>query len=211
MRTPNEKLKADILEAARQEFLTHGYLGAQLREIADKAGATTGSIYKYYKGKEDLFDALVAEPAAKLEQRYLDAQQEFASLPLNLQLETLPEIPETQFWMVDYLYDHFDAFKLITCCSTGTKYAGYIERLIKIEVESSRKLIDLMTKAGMKIHQIDDELSHIVASALFYGMFETVRHDMPRKKAYDYMISLKDFYSAGWFKILGVSSHENIP
>ena len=52
MRTPNEKLKADILEAARQEFLTHGYLGAQLREIADKAGATTVPSINTTKGRK---------------------------------------------------------------------------------------------------------------------------------------------------------------
>ena len=44
-----------------------------------------------------------------------------------------------------------------------------------------------------------------MSSALFNGMFETVRHDMPREKAMQYMNSLRDFYSAGWFKILGIT------
>jgi len=28
---------------------------------------------------------------------------------------------------------------------------------------------------------------------------------MPREKALRYMASLRDFYSAGWFKLLGIS------
>ena len=206
MRPLNEKLKADILEAAKQEFLTHGYLGAQLREIAARTGVTTGAVYKYYKDKAALFEALVDEPARALEQRYRETQEKFAALPLKQQLEGLDEISgDGQLWMMHYVYDHFDAFKLIICCSEGTKYAHYIDMLIDVEVEASHTLISLMTQAGMKLYPIDDELIHIVASALFSGMFETVRHNMSREKAFSYMISLKDFYSAGCFKILGIS------
>ncbi len=63
MRLQNEKLKMDILSAAKKEFLANGYIRAQLREIAKGANATTGAIYKYYTDKEALFDALVEKPA----------------------------------------------------------------------------------------------------------------------------------------------------
>jgi len=35
-------------------------------------------------------------------------------------------------------------------------------------------------------------------------MFETIRHDMPREKAMVYMDDLRNFYSAGWFRLLGI-------
>ena len=57
----------------------------------------------------------------------------------------------------------------------------------------------------MKVMPLDDELIHIVSSMLFNGMFETVRHNMSREKAIQHMCSLKEFYSAGWFKILGLT------
>ena len=205
MRLQNEKLKMDILSAAKKEFLANGYIRAQLREIAKGANATTGAIYKYYTDKEALFDALVEKPAQELESRYRKTQQAFASLSLEEELKNLPEVSDDgQMWMMEHIYNHFDAFKLITCCSEGTRYAGYIDTLIQIEVDASLLLIDKMKQAGMKVQQIDVELIHIVSSALFAGMFETVRHGMPREKAYGYMLSLRDFYSAGWFKILGI-------
>ena len=205
MRLANDKLKSDLLQAAKKEFLSHGFLGAQLRDIAAQAGVTTGAIYKYYRGKEDLFGELVAQPARELEQRYREIQQSFAQLPLEEALTNLPEISDDgQMWMMEYLYDHFDAFKLIACCSEGTKYVSYIDVLTQVEVDASIALISKMEEAGMHIHQIDEELVHIVANSLFSGMFETIRHDMPREKAFGYMVSLRDFYSAGWFKILGM-------
>jgi len=57
----------------------------------------------------------------------------------------------------------------------------------------------------MQVLPLDDELIHMIASALFNGMFETVRHDMPREKAMMYADSMRAFYSAGWFRILGIS------
>lgn len=206
MRPVNEKLAADLLEAGKREFLEFGFRGASLRHIAAALEVTTGAIYRYYQDKEALFDALVAEPAETLLNRYRTIQSSFADQPLESQLAGLPEVSDDgQIWMMTYVYDHFDAFKLIVCCAAGTRYEYYLDQLAEIEVHASRLLIDRMLAAGYAVAPIDDELIHIVSSALFNGMFETVRHDMPRAKAFEHMNSLRDFYSAGWFKILGIA------
>ena len=106
--------------------------------------------------------------------------------------------------MMYFLYDHFDAFKLIACCSSGTKYEHYLYTLAEIEDHSGRLLVDRMVDAGYPIRRLDDELIHIMSTALFNGMFETIRHDMPREKAMVYMDDLRNFYSAGWFRLLGI-------
>lgn len=207
MKLVNEKLAADLLKAGSKEFLSMGFQGASLRSIAASLGVTTGAIYRYYSDKEALFDALVEEPAKTLVEQYRELQKSFAAMPLERQLCELPEVPdEKQLWMLRHIYDHFDAFKLIICCSAGTKYEHYIDTLIEIEANSSRALIDRMTAEELKIRCVDDELIHIVSSALFFGMFETVKHEMPFEKAVIYTNSLREFYSAGWFKILGLSN-----
>lgn len=205
MRLINEKLASDLVLAGKKEFLEHGFLGASMRNIAASSGVTTGALYRYYTDKEALFEAAVEPAAGKLQEMYRQVQLAFSDLSLNDQLNSLPEVTDNESrWMMEFIYDHHDEFKLIACCSTGTKYEHYIDTLIEIEVNSSRALIDRMIADGLPVQDIDDELSHIVASALFNGIFETLRHDMPREKAMKYMSSLRDFYSAGWFKILGL-------
>lgn len=206
MRPVNEELAAALLEAGKQEFLKKGYLGASMREIAAAAGVTTGALYRYYTDKEALFEALVEEPARKLQEQYRERQQEFADQPLDAQLHSMRQVSDSAAdWMIAYLYSHFDAFKLIACHAAGTRYEYYIDTLIEIEAESGRRLIDRMREAGMPAQELDGGLIHILSGALFNGMFETVRHDMPRNKAVRYMDSLRDFYAAGWFKVLGIS------
>ena len=206
MRLENRKLANDLLEAGKREFLEKGFQGASLRSIAASLGVTTGAIYGYYTDKEAMFEALVSEPARTLVDRYRDIQQAFANRPLEEQVSDLPEVPDVEAsWMLNHIYDHFDAFKLIVCASSGTRYEHYLDTLAEIEDNSGRTLVDKMRAAGYPVPEIDDELIHIMSTALFNGMFETVRHDMPREKAMKYMDSLRDFYSAGWFKILGIT------
>lgn len=157
-------------------------------------------------GKQEfLFDVLVEEPARVLEERYRAIQKGFADQPVDAQVQTLPEVSDEGYsWMVEYIYDHFDAFKLIVCCSTGTRYEHYLDVLTEIEVNSSIVLMEKMKAAGYHLEELDENLIHMVASSMFNGMFETVRHDMPREKANSYMNSLREFYSAGWFRLLGI-------
>ena len=61
-----------------------------------------------------------------------------------------------------------------------------------------------MQQQGLNVLPLDDDMVHILASSLFNGMFETVRHDTPKEKAVAYVDTLRIFYSAGWFKILGI-------
>ena len=50
-----------LLESARDEFMKHGFIKADLKTICDNAGVTTGAVYKRYKGKEELFQAVVKD------------------------------------------------------------------------------------------------------------------------------------------------------
>lgn len=206
MRPVNEKLAADLLEAGKKEFLAHGFQGASMRNIAAAAGVTTGALYRYYLDKEALFDALVEGPAGTLEASYRKQQKDFAEQTLQSQLAGLPEISDgTAAWWMDYIYDHYDAFKLIACCSAGTRYEHYIDTLIDIEAESGRRLIDRMKEEGIPVQDMDDGLIRMLSGCMLNGIFETVRRDMPREQAAAYTNSLRDFYSAGWFKILGLA------
>ena len=45
----------DILAAANEVFLSNGFSKANMQDIADKAGIGKGTIYEYFKSKDDLF------------------------------------------------------------------------------------------------------------------------------------------------------------
>jgi TetR/AcrR family transcriptional repressor of mexJK operon len=55
-----------IVSAAAEMFAAHGYEGAGLDHIAEKAGVSKQTIYNHFGAKEALFRAIVAELAAEL-------------------------------------------------------------------------------------------------------------------------------------------------
>lgn len=205
MRPTNEKLAADILEAGKKEFLVHGFQSASMRRIAASVDATTGAIYRYYADKEALFDALVSEPAETMLAHYRAEHEDFQLMSPTEQVRHLgPERTVGVNWMIEFIYDHYDAFKLIACSSAGTRWEHYIDELTRVEVEGTEPFLATLAACGKTVRTLDNELIHIVANMLFSGIFEAVMHDMPREKALEYMQSLEDFYAAGWERLLGI-------
>lgn len=202
----DESTQTRILDTGKTEFLQKGYEGASLRNIAAQAGVTTGAIYGYFHDKASLFDAIVEEPASHLRDWYLSVQTEFDAYPAEYKEKQLHGYTSQALEeFIRYVYQHFHVFKLIVCCSAGTKYEHYIDSLIEIEIEHTKRFINALESIGNQIPKIDDDMSHILSSAFYYGIFETVVHDMSEEKALVYIRTLNRFYSAGWDTILGLS------
>jgi AcrR family transcriptional regulator len=64
-----EVLRQDILDAARELFVEHGYDAVSMRRIADRIEYSPTTIYLYFRDKADLFDCLCAETLELLVQR----------------------------------------------------------------------------------------------------------------------------------------------
>ena len=64
--------------------------------------------------------------------------------------------------------------------------------------------MNVLRQIGYPIKEIDLQLEHMLASGMFGAFFETIIHDMPKKQAVHYVKELKEFYMAGWQKIMGL-------
>src|SRR4051812_23287347 len=52
--------RRQIIDGARAVFLAQGFDAASMGEIARAAGVSKGTLYVYFKSKEDLFGAIVS-------------------------------------------------------------------------------------------------------------------------------------------------------
>ena len=193
-----------IQEAAMAEFLDKGFLGSSLRQIVKNAGVTTGAFYGYFSSKEALFASIVEPHAAAIMGRFMQAQQDFAELPEAEQPQHVGvESTKCTEWMVDYIYQHMDACKLLICCAEGTSYETFVHNMVEAEVEYTQRYMEVLRRLGRDIPVLDKSLCHIIASGMFNGIFEIVVHDMPRDQAMQDVDQLRDFYTAGWLKLMG--------
>lgn len=194
-----------ILDEAEKEFLAHGFKNASLRNIVKTAGFTLGAFYGYFKTKEELFDALVKEHYDLFIGNFKKAQRDFALLPPEEQPRNVGH-SSTGFigWAVEYMYAHFAVFKLLLCCSDGTRYSSLIHDMVEIEMKGTYAFIRVLKKSGRAVPEIDRQLAHMLVSGMFSAFFEIIVHDMKKEKAVVYMRTLREFYSAGWLKIMGL-------
>lgn len=193
-----------VHEAAMAEFLDKGFQGASLRQIVKNAGVTTGAFYGYFSSKEALFASIVEPHAAALMGRFMEAQTSFSELPEQEQPEHMGlESSQCVHWMVDYICDHREPVKLLLTRSEGTSYEHFVHNMAEMEVEYTLQYIEVLRRLGKDIPMLDKSLCHIIASGMMSGIFEIVIHDMPREQALRDVDQLRDFYTAGWLKLMG--------
>ncbi|SDF55441.1 TetR/AcrR family transcriptional regulator [Marvinbryantia formatexigens] len=194
-----------IHEAAKRKFLEKGFQAASLRNIVKRAGVTTGAFYGYYDSKEELFAALVDKQANYVLELFCNTIDDFEKLPGQTQTEQMTDTSVVCLEkMLDYIYDNYDAFKLLIECAEGTAYADFVHQLVVREVDSTFTYIQTLAKMGCHVEPLNKNLIHIIASALFSGIFEVIVHDMPKEEAREYISQFHRFYTAGWSELLNV-------
>ena len=66
---PRGTARGRLLDAAEELFASHGFAGTTTRQIAERAGVSTGMVFYHFPSKEALLETLLAErsPQADLE------------------------------------------------------------------------------------------------------------------------------------------------
>lgn len=202
MSIPDTSIDPRISDCAKREFLQKGYQKASLRDICKKAGVTTGAFYKRFKGKEELFSALV-EPMI---QCYFaigdDALKRNQDAYEQDQMQGIWDMSEETYkkWMRSF-YEEFDSLKLLLCCANGSKYENFLHDVVTENTTASLRFAQLFKDSG-KIDAIPDEDElHIVLTAYWTCLFEPIIHDFPLEKALKYCGTIAKLFN--WQLLFG--------
>ena len=188
-----------ILDCAKREFLENGYKDASLRTIAREANTSTGSIYTRFQDKEGLFKAVVEPAVQEMRRMFLQIQERFHSFDEQTQRDEMGRYTANhQMEMLDYIYDHFDEFRLLLSGAHGTHFAHFLDELVDIEVEYTYKYMEVIGCESVKQGVVTEDFIHMIVTAYFNGMFEVVRHNMDRAAARRYVKMLNDYHMAGF-------------
>jgi AcrR family transcriptional regulator len=188
-----------LLDVGREEFLEKGFKSASLRNIVKQAGFTLGAFYGYYPDKASLFEALVEPAAQNLIDMFRQAQDaHFELLPKGETARSRELSTKYLYAFLDFIYQNLDAFKLVICCANGTEYEDYLHRLVEIEVSRAEQYYTVLRESGKAQGEVSPEVHHMLTSAYFNAVFETVRHDMPIERAKEHIAQLATFFTCGW-------------
>ena len=169
MTKQREGIYEKVLACAKQEFLEKGFSDASLRNIAAKAGTTTGTIYSRFSGKEGLFSAIVEPAANHIINMFLETQENFHSLEPEEQPALMNEyVTDGMYRMLDYVYDNFEEFQLLLDSSYGTKFHNFVETLVEIETEYTYKYMEATNFQSEDGEVITEDFIHIMTLSLIH-------------------------------------------
>lgn len=203
MRKRVEGVDERILECAAAEFLEKGYTDASLRRIAEKAETSTNAIYVRFKDKEGLFAAIVEPVMEEFMACYQESQDTFTHFDAKAQSEQVNDYSRNALLkLVDYIYDHFDVFRLLLDASYGTKFQDFVSQMVQIEEEYTWRWLDVVDRGQGMADALPRELYHMMVTSYFEGVFEVVRHEISREKAKAYILLMAKYHQAGFHAIL---------
>jgi len=194
-----------IIIAAKKEFLEQGFKNASMRKIAADAGITVGALYRHFENKEEMFASLVEPTLSELRMLYDKASiKEYERLKVLANEQALLKAENKTQWIMSYIYQNFDVFKLLVCCSQGTKYENFIHDMALLEEKLDAEYFDKLNDYNMKLREVSYLEFHMLVTANVSAMYEAVKHDFTEEQALHYAETIEEFFSAGWKKILGI-------
>lgn len=190
----DKTIEPKIKEIALEEFLKNGFDNTSIKVICDKVHVTTGSFYKRFKDKEELFEKIVEPIASIFLKKFKDNDFDIDEYENDYD-NSIKIVLE----MVNYVCDNMNTFKLLISCSHGSKYQNYLDQIVKIQEE---KTIQLLKETN--INSITELEVHMLLTAEYNALFEVVRHDITKEDAFNKIIKIFNFFAVGWEKIFGI-------
>lgn len=205
MSTKAEDTEKNILNTARKHFLKDGFSGASLRNIVKDAGLTTGAFYKYYPTKEALFDALTDPYIEHIYQIYDRVVEDFEKLSAKEQTSNMSDTSgDGMDQMIDYIYEHYDNFRLLLKCGDSGKFETFIHNMVDREMRSSLEYVKKMKEDGIEIPIVGESLMHMIYTGFFSSIFQIIEHDIDKETAKRNGHKLREFNTGGWERLWNV-------
>ena len=205
MSTKAEDTEKNILNTARKHFLKDGFSGASLRNIVKDAGLTTGAFYKYYPTKEALFDALTDPYIEHIYQIYDRVVEDFEKLSAKEQTSNMSDTSgDGMDQMIDYIYEHYDNFRLLLKCGDSGKFETFIHNMVDREMRSSLEYVKKMKEDGIEIPIVGESLMHMIYTGFCSSIFQIIEHDIDKETAKRNVHKLREFNTGGWERLWNV-------
>ena len=160
-RKPEGDKRRQILDAAVKVFARKGYFTARVSDVASSAGVADGTIYLYFKNKEDIIVSLFADV---LERHLARAKEEIAGA--RTPRDKLLAIARHQLTALSERRDVAILFQ------TELRQSTLMSRLSSVELRSYFDLLSRVIEEGQKTGVFRPEIPRSLVAQSFFGALD---------------------------------------
>lgn len=179
MSIPDRSIDPRLLASAKVEFLDKGFIKAELKSICENAGITTGAVYKRYKGKEDLFCAVVDDIAEQLDSFVKERSDiDFSALSDKEIYDSWQMTYDSMLPLFSLLYQHRDTFTLLIDKAAGTQYENFNHEYVKKMSYAYEQYYAEAKKRSLVQAEVTQNEFHVLLSSFWTCICEPFIHEM---------------------------------
>ena len=209
MSTPDKSIDPRLLASAEAEFNKNGFIKAELKTICENAGITTGALYKRYKGKEELFcavvDGIVSELNDFVENR---SDIDFSALSNDEIIASWTMTYESFIPMFRLLYDNRITFVLLIDKAAGTRYENFNHEFVTKLSYAYEKFYEEAKKRGLAKAVVKRKEFHVLISSYWTCVCEPFIHKMPWKKIEEHCRVMCRFFN--WRDVILLKGEDDV-
>jgi AcrR family transcriptional regulator len=171
-----------FVEAAEIVIAEKGYDGATIQDIADSVGCAVGTIYRYFKTKEDLFNAMVT--------RHCTRMAAMTRAAADACEDPLEAVKASVAALVDYFNAHLPFFRIFYTSAPGGRalvHSNLRDEALAAYLDCKSREVDLIKKAQRR---------------------GTVRKDIPAEELLEFIHGVNVMALARWSVAETVPSKE---
>ncbi len=189
----DHSLDDKITTAAREEFSEKGYMGASLRKIAEKSGATVGAIQTRYKSKDELFKDLLKPFLDSIEAAFSNVRSDYYSdADVDMLTHLRTSMLNESKMILHLIFDHYGEAVLLLYKSAGSSLEHYFDALVENKIKES--ILFFQNTGQLAVYE---KLLRLLISLQFDSYRRIVIDFTDRQTAEKYMHSLM-VYHFGW-------------
>ena len=159
-----EHRREEILDAAQTVFFGKGLAVATMDEIAETAELSKGTLYLYYKSKEDLYLAVMMRGMELMYEKFRNVLKADDSVPGN--------ILRLADAYLDYYYEHRDYFRMMHYLQTPQFHKQVTEEMKTSCNDLNQRIWDLVVtllKRGIDEGYLRPDLDPVAVSIILWS------------------------------------------
>lgn len=178
--------KDKIIEAALILFADRGFHGTNVPAIAKLANVGTGTIYRYFKSKEELVNAVYQKSANQLYES------------ISLQFPTDESIFKQYLFIMERFIQFAKENKKAFIFIETHNHADYLDQISIIQMQKLEKFLCVFLEKGVNAGQLRSDIACEALIAIVYGAYVAIFKRIEAGVIRDSKELEQGFIQSGW-------------
>ena len=167
-----------ILNAAGEEFAARGFQGSSLRRICSAAGVTTGALYFFFEGKDDLFQQVLSRVTVPFLRLMNEHYEKERSSPARDTEEGADADFQVSRMMIQLYFCNQQTWDILVHHLNHPAVQAFLDEF----VDTSTAHYQYLLTEGEQIHPIDDFAIHQFVHMQVDTMLTLISHGFSQEE-----------------------------